>query len=50
MALLGGRSRPDLLRWLKRGDVRLLLPADPGPDQMLGDVSLFDPRAAGLAL
>jgi DNA replicative helicase MCM subunit Mcm2 (Cdc46/Mcm family) len=45
MALFGGRSRPDLLRWLKRGDVRLLLPADPGPGQMLEYVHLFDPRA-----
>jgi hypothetical protein len=45
MALFGGRSRPDLLRWLKRGDVRLLLPADPGPEQMLEYVRLFDPRA-----
>jgi hypothetical protein len=49
MALFAGRTRPDLLRWLKRGDVRLLLPTDPGPGQMLKYARLFDPRAKSAA-
>jgi len=45
MTLFAGRARQNLVRWLKRGDVRLLLPADPGPERMLECVRLFDPRA-----
>jgi hypothetical protein len=46
MALFAGRTtQRDLLHWLTPGDVRLLLPPDPGPEQMLEYVHLFDPRA-----
>jgi hypothetical protein len=45
MALFAGRTERGLLRWLQRGDVRLLLPADPGPERLLEYVHLFDPRA-----
>lgn len=46
MALFAGRERQNVLRWLKKGDVRLLLPADPGPEQMLEYIrQWFDPRA-----
>lgn len=45
MTLFAGRARQNLVRWLRRGDVRLLLPADPGPERMLECVRLFDPRA-----
>lgn len=46
MALFGGNERRNLLRWLENGDVRLILPADPGPEQMLEYIrSWFDPRA-----
>lgn len=45
MALFAARDRRNLVRWLRRGDVRLLLPADPGQEQMLEHVYLFNPRA-----
>jgi hypothetical protein len=44
MALFAGRVRRNLVGALQR-DLRLLLPADPGREQMLGYVHLFDPRA-----
>jgi hypothetical protein len=44
MAFFAGRARQNLVRALQR-DVRLLLPADPGREQMLEYVHLFDPRA-----
>lgn len=44
VTLFAGRERQNLLRWLGR-DVRLLLPADPGREQMLEYVHLLDPRA-----
>jgi hypothetical protein len=44
MTLFAGRARRNLVQWLRR-DVRLLLPADPGREQMLEYVRLFDPRA-----
>ena len=45
MTLFAGRARQNLVRWLRRGDVRLLLPADPGPERMLECVRLFSPYA-----
>lgn len=46
MGLFGGNERAKLLRWLRNGDVRLLLlPADPGQDQMLEYIRLFNPQA-----
>ena len=44
MALFAGRERSNLVRALSR-DVRLLLPSDPGREQLLEYVRLFDPRA-----
>jgi hypothetical protein len=44
MALFAARERKNLVRALNR-DVRLLLPADPGREQLLEYVHLFDPRA-----
>lgn len=44
MALFAARDRRNLVRALSR-DVRLLLPADPGREQLLEYVHLFDPRA-----
>jgi hypothetical protein len=44
MALFAGRERSSLVRALSR-DVRLLLPSDPGREQLLEYVRLFDPRA-----
>jgi hypothetical protein len=49
MALFAARERGNLVRALNR-DLRLLLPADPGREQLLECVRLFDPRArAGAA-
>lgn len=45
MTLFAGRARQNLVHWLRRGDVRLLLPADPGPERMLECVRLFNPHA-----
>jgi hypothetical protein len=44
MTLFAGRARQNLVRALQR-DIRLLLPADPGREQLLEYVHLFDPRA-----
>lgn len=44
MTLFAGRARDKLVRALQR-DLRLLLPADPGREQLLEYVHLFDPRA-----
>jgi hypothetical protein len=44
MALFPARERKNLVQALNR-DVRLLLPADPGREQLLEYVQLFDPRA-----
>lgn len=44
MTLFAGRARQHLVRALQR-DIRLLLPADPGREQLLEYVHLFDPRA-----
>lgn len=44
MALFAARERKNLVRALHR-DLRLLLPADPGREELLGYVRLFDPRA-----
>lgn len=45
MTLFSGRARKNLVHWLRRGDVRLLLPADPGPERMLECVRQFSPYA-----
>src|SRR5579871_6417644 len=44
MPLFGPGTRNHMLVSLRR-DLRLLLPADPGRDQLLEYVHLFDPRA-----
>jgi hypothetical protein len=44
MALFAARERKNLVQALNR-DVRLLLPSDPGREQLLEYVHLFDPRA-----
>jgi hypothetical protein len=45
MELFAARARGNLVRAL-RNDVRLMLPADPGPERMLEYIRLYDPRAS----
>src|ERR1700722_7977368 len=44
MALFPAQQRRNMVLALQ-GDMRLLLPADPGRDQLIEYVHLFDPRA-----